>query len=159
MFCTLVLLCTYKYGKDLTLQIKELIKRARYNFESLWRECILFINIHWPNKAIDNWYRNLTNGSLFNRLSHIKFKNSFKSVNLTLCLAKKKNHLIGEIQSPLSHRRSLNYVLFAFMHCRPWCLNRGRLVSAAARSISWHLFVESQEFIWCRKSVIAFFSG
>ena len=37
MFCTLVLLCTYKYGKDLTLQIKELIKRARDNFESFMR--------------------------------------------------------------------------------------------------------------------------
>ena len=35
--CTLVLLCTYKYGKDLTLQIKELIKRARYNFESFMK--------------------------------------------------------------------------------------------------------------------------
>lgn len=57
--------------------------------KALWRECRLFINIHWPNKAIEKWYRNYTNGSLFNRLSHIKLKNSFKSVNLTLCLAKK----------------------------------------------------------------------
>ena len=95
-FFTLVLLCTYKYGKDLTLQIKELIKRARYNFESLWREGILFINIHWPNKVIDNWYRNHTNGSLFNTLSHIKFKNSFKSVNLTFCLATKNSSYWGD---------------------------------------------------------------
>ena len=122
--------------------------------KALWREGILFINIHWPNKAIDNWYRNYTNGSLFNRLSQIKFKNGLESVNLIFWLAKNV-HLIGEIQSPLSHRRSLNYVLFEFMHCCPWCLNRGRLVSAAVGSISWHLFLESQEFIWCRKSIIA----
>ena len=122
--------------------------------KALWRECRLFINIHWLNKATDKWSRNYTNGSLFNRLSQGKFKNSFKNVNLTFCLAKNV-HLIGEIQSPLSHRRSLNYLLFEFMLWCPWCLNRGRLVSAAVRSISWHLFVESQEFIWCRKSIIS----
>ena len=122
--------------------------------KALWRECILFINIHWPNKAIGNWYRNYTNGSLFNRLHTSNIKTVWKA--LIWHFDWQKNvHLIGEIQSPLSHRRSLNYILFEFMHCCPWCLNRGRLVSAAVGSISWHLFVESQEFIWCRKSIIA----
>ena len=82
--------------------------------KALWRECILFINIHWPNKAIGNWYRNYTNGSLFNRLSHIEYKNSLESVNFTFWLAKKCSSYWGDTVTFISQEITEFYTVWVY---------------------------------------------